>query len=153
MARGNLKFAPGKYVFVEVNADVVVNEVDPRFLSYCVDSDMFDPNIRWLKFNFRSILIYYKVKSTFVPVFRYLFVFSSVKLHTLLNSLSPAYFRVGGYPADYLFFDIPYNLLNGSQVSDELVYMTSKLIRLCCEAFCHNLMCTFAFRLFHISKF
>jgi hypothetical protein len=44
------------------------------------------------------------------------FVFSSEKLHTLLNALSPAYLRVSGTSADWLFFDKPLVVLQASGI-------------------------------------
>ena len=40
-------------VKITVETDHVARTVDKHFLSYCIDSYVFQPDVRWLKFNFR----------------------------------------------------------------------------------------------------
>jgi len=55
-----------------------------------------------------------------------LFCFSSAKLHTLLRGLSPAILRVGGSPADWLFFDKPLAVLQAAGLRPHVTVATSK---------------------------
>lgn len=72
-------------------ADLVIHEVSERFLSFTIDDTVFYPSIRWGAFNL-----------------------SSPRLLTLLSGLSPAIWRIGGSPADWLVFNIEQNKLNMS---------------------------------------
>ena len=53
------------------------------------------------------------------------FCFSSVKLHTLMRALSPAILRVGGSPADWLFFDKPLSVLQAAGLRPNVTVATS----------------------------
>lgn len=55
----------------------------------------------------------------------YVFCFSSAKLHTLLHAMSPAILRVGGSPADWLFFDKPLSVLQAAGLRPNVTVATS----------------------------
>ena len=55
-----------------------------------------------------------------------LLYFSSPKLHTLLRAMSPAILRVGGSPADWLFFDKPLSVLKAADLRPHVTVATSK---------------------------
>ena len=56
-----------------------------------------------------------------------LLYFSSAKLHSLLRAMSPAILRVGGSPADWLFFDKPLSVLQAAGLRPHVTVATSKL--------------------------
>lgn len=88
---------------VALNVSGVVGVVEEFYLSYCIDSSILSPDKHWLNFNF-----------------------SSPKLHTLLRELSPSILRLGGSPADRLFFNVPVPPLNSTQLQPAPVYLQNQ---------------------------
>jgi len=54
-----------------------------------------------------------------------LYVRSSAKLHTLLQAMSPAILRIGGSPADWLFFNKPLSVLQAAGLRPNVTVATS----------------------------
>jgi len=52
-------------------------------------------------------------------------LYSSAKLHTLLHAMSPAILRIGGSPADWLFFDKPLSVLQAAGLRPKVTVATS----------------------------
>jgi len=50
---------------------------------------------------------------------------SSAKVHTLLRAMSPAILRIGGSPADWLFFDKPLSVLQAAGLRPNVTVATS----------------------------
>jgi heparanase len=88
-------------VKVDVDTTRIINVVEDFFVSFNIDSYIFEWNVQWLKFNF-----------------------SSPKIYTLLASLSPALLRIGGSPADWLFFNKPFEVLSKLHLRPNSVVMT-----------------------------
>lgn len=88
-------------VKVDVNTQHVVNVVEDFYISFNIDAYIFESDVHWLKFNF-----------------------SSPKIYTLLASLSPALLRIGGSPADWLFFNKRIEVLNRLHLRPNSIVMT-----------------------------
>lgn len=88
---------------VKVSLDTrrIINVVDDCFLSFALDSYLMEPSVHWLKFNF-----------------------SSPKIYTLLAAISPAMLRVGGSPADWLFFNKPFDVIGNLDLKPSAIVMT-----------------------------
>ncbi|ELT88779.1 hypothetical protein CAPTEDRAFT_185929 [Capitella teleta] len=88
---------------VTIATDASIFVTEPTFISFNLDSFVFDPLNRQIWDNFDR---------------------SSPKLHNLMRGLSPALLRVGGSPADWLFFDVPYSVLNATKLSPQPIILT-----------------------------
>jgi len=83
---------------VTVDTGVAVAEVDPRFLSFAVDSSQIAGTEFWNEDPLTS------EEEPEVPVDPY--DFTRPRLANLTAPLAPAYLRIGGTHADYLFYDL-----------------------------------------------
>lgn len=92
-----------KVAVVTVDTSHSINCIDDDFLSFTIDSSVFQPNVHWYKFNF-----------------------TSPKVRTLMKSLSPALLRVGGSSSDWLFFDRPLSVIGSLRLKPKANVMTKQ---------------------------
>jgi heparanase len=92
-----------KTAVVTVDTDVSVNCIEDDFLSFTIDSSIFQPDVRWYRFNF-----------------------TSPKVQTLMKSLSLALLRVGGSSSDWLFFNKPLDVISSLKLKPKANVMTKK---------------------------
>jgi len=113
----NVPEAALKFESYEIVTDVATDEVrvdiDTQRPLNCVENEFISFNIDSQQFSLGD----HKIN------------FSSVRLHTLMRGLSPALLRVGGSPADWLFFDKPLKKLKAAHLKPDATVATKEDIK------------------------